>query len=235
LLAAKAVSTVSGIFRGVVPKITLYTPYQAIYMGTYTEVRDVLVARGLGGVLGTTTSFAIAGVAAEIAGATIRLPMEVAKLRLQLGVYSSTMHAVKELVGRPSQFYGNFVQQTLMHDCVYSATSWLMYETCRQQIFATRGVGELAVHENVLLGAVTGAACAFVTTPLDVLNTRVTAPSVRPQIRAVALQIARQEGMLAFFSGWTYRVAHLAPCSALYFCLYEVAKMQLARWKGVTD
>jgi len=92
--------SVAGVYRGVVPKIALYTPYQAVYMATYTRARDILVAEG-SPVYGSNLAFVCAGVSAEIAGSLVRLPMEVWKLRLQLGVYRSTRHALQDFFRSP--------------------------------------------------------------------------------------------------------------------------------------
>lgn len=216
--------TASGIYRGALPKIALYAPYQAIYMATYVRAREALLP-----VLpGQGAAVVLAGFSSEVAGAVVRLPMEVAKVRLQLGVYESSLHAFKELVRHPRSFYGNFVPQTLLHDCSYSAIAWLIFELSRQQLFAHHGEAVLHAHENMLLGVVTGSVTALVTTPLDVLKTRVVGNQL-PSVIGALREMWRIEGPRAFRRGAVQRVAHLGPAHGLYMMLYEFAKEQMAR------
>lgn len=230
--------TLGGMYRGLVPKVMLYAPYQAVYMAVYTRTRDWLVADSSGRLAGCgPLVFVLAGVSAELAGSVLRLPMEVAKLRLQLGLYRNTWHAAQELVCSPWSIYRNFVPQTLAHDCVYSACSWLVFESCRQQLFYSREMAELAPHESVVLGSLAGAVSAVVTTPLDVLKTRVVGRSPcdgrKIGLSSTAFEILRSEGVAAFWRGALLRVAHLSPSSGLYMFLYEAAKGQIAAWRGL--
>lgn len=221
--------TVRGMYRGVLPKLALYSPYQAVYMAVYVRARERLLPLDCG-----AATFVAAGVCAELAASIIRLPMEVSKLRLQLGIYGSTWHAAADFAARPGHFYGNFVPQTLSHDCVYSALSWLAFEQARQMIFASRGVPELSPSENLALGSATGAAVAAVTTPLDVLKTRIVS---KPHgegrgLWMAVLAIWRTEGPAAFWRGTVLRVVHIAPSHGLYMALYEVAKLQILAWRA---
>ncbi|CAJ1432346.1 unnamed protein product [Effrenium voratum] len=159
---------IRGVYRGVVPKLLLYSPYQAVYMSAYITSRDSL----LGPLGDSALTFVAAGIAAEVAGAAIRVPMEVSKLRLQLGVYSNTWHAVKDFCRNPWQIYrGSFLPQTIMHDCFYSACGWLIFESGRQWLFAAHGCSSLPVYENLGLGLVTGTLASLVTNPVDVVKT----------------------------------------------------------------
>lgn len=227
----KGLWTVAGMYRGVLPKLLLYTPYQALYMAVYVRARDSLTESRLGG---SVLAFGSAGVIAEAASAVLRLPMEVAKVRLQLGVYSSSWHALLDFRQRPAGFYGCFTSQTLLHDCSYSACAWIVFETGRQKMFAWNGRDSLAVHENLVLGMCTGLVSAVATTPLDVVKTRIVGRDPREAQEAiftVVRSIWREEGPTAFFRGAPLRVLHLAPSHGIYMLLYEAVKCQLSSWK----
>eukprot|EP00442_Polarella_glacialis_P054124 CAMPEP_0115068634 /NCGR_PEP_ID=MMETSP0227-20121206/12088_1 /TAXON_ID=89957 /ORGANISM="Polarella glacialis, Strain CCMP 1383" /LENGTH=332 /DNA_ID=CAMNT_0002454901 /DNA_START=50 /DNA_END=1045 /DNA_ORIENTATION=+ len=230
-------SSLTGIYRGLAPKLLLYTPYQAVYMAVYVQAREQLLAGPSPFGPSSPLTFVAAGVTAEVTASAIRLPMEVAKLRLQLGIYQSSWHAFKDFAQNPRRLYGgNFVPQTLVHDCAYSACAWTIFEYSRQWIFARRGSSELPAHESLALGAFTGGLTALVTNPMDVLKTRIIGrrPDDRfppPGLLDTARGILREEGALAFWRGAGFRVAHLAPSHGLYMLLYEVAKLQLATWR----
>lgn len=242
--------TIGGMYRGLAPKIVLYTPYQAIYMAVYTRTRDVLLAHVTSN---PCVAFALAGVVAEVSGSMVRLPMEVAKLRMQLGIYHSSWHAMRDFARQPSTVFGNFVPQTLVHDCTYSALSWVVFEGGRQQLFRRNESHHLQPHESLLLGTLAGAVTGAATTPLDVVKTRIVGSPTRPapddlagaacgatrsggsgsgSFCATSAHIWRHEGPMAFWNGCSLRVAHLAPSTGLYFLLYEAAKVQIACWRG---
>jgi hypothetical protein len=223
--------TVRGMFRGLLPKLALYTPYQAIYMAAYVRARDELISKGCTG----SFAFVGAGVVAEICGSAIRLPMEVAKVRLQVGLYRNSWHALTDFCKSPLSFYRLFVPQTLTHDCIYSAFSWYLFESTRQKLFILRGVDELPALENMLLGTFVGGCSALATTPLDVIKTRmITAPEGRTPagVWITVRTIMSEEGARAFGRGAVLRMAHVAPSYGLYMALYEVIKMQIPRLRG---
>mmetsp|Transcript_71477 Transcript_71477/g.204999 ORF Transcript_71477/g.204999 Transcript_71477/m.204999 type:complete len:281 (+) Transcript_71477:252-1094(+) len=131
------------------------------------------------------------------------------------------------------------VPQTLVHDCLFSAVSWLVFESCRQKVFANRGSSELAAHESLVLGATAGAVSALVTTPCDVLRTRIIGrepgdAAAAQGLRATALEMYRREGAAIFWRGCVLRIAHLAPSQGVYMLLYEVAKGRIAGWRETT-
>lgn len=230
--------TLRGMYRGVLPKLLFYTPYQAVYIAVYVRARDALVMHSPWPFGGGALSFALAGVIAEVSASAFRLPMEVAKLRMQLGIYDNCRHALQDFLLRPSGMYGQFVPQTLLHDSVYSAVAWLVFESSRQIVFAQRGENALEGHESLALGTMTGAFTALVTTPFDVVKTRIVGRSsleTRPGIISMARDILREEGILAFGRGVHLRVLHLAPSHGLYMLFYEMMKTQLAAWRVGTS
>ncbi|CAE8624706.1 unnamed protein product [Polarella glacialis] len=232
-------SSVTGIYRGLAPKLLLYTPYQAVYMAVYVQAREQLLAGPFPFGPSSPLTFVAAGITAEVSASAVRLPMEVVKLRLQLGIYQNSWHAFKDFAQHPGRLYrGNFVPQTLVHDCAYSAFAWMIFEYSRQWLFSRRGSSELPAHENLALGTFTGGVTALVTNPLDVLKTRIIGRRQDDRFPPLGLLhtargILRDEGALAFWRGAGFRVAHLAPSHGLYMLLYEVAKLQLATWRTV--
>ncbi|CAK8996963.1 unnamed protein product [Durusdinium trenchii] len=226
--------TLRGVYRGIVPKLLLYSPYQAVYMSAYITARDHLLQGPLGDSVAT---FAVAGAVAEVAGSAIRLPMEVAKLRLQLGAYSNSFQAFKDILMNPWRLTRGFVPQTIMHDCSYSACGWLFFESGRQWLYSLRGSSNLPVYENLLLGFAAGTLTSLVTNPFDVIKTRIIGSSSEtpPGILSTAKSIWRFEGLGAFWQGASLRVLHLAPSHGLYMLLYEVIKLQIAAFGADED
>lgn len=224
--------TVRSMYRGMMLKLVLHSPYQALYMAAYVHTRgQLLAASSLFG--GSAMTFVVAGATAEIVGSLVRLPMEVAKLRLQTGLYQNSLDAFQDFCRKPSSFYRHFVPQTLMHDCIYSSCSWMLFESARQKLFQYRDCAHLQHHENLALGAAVGAVSALVTTPFDVVRTRIIAPGqdfaspVLPMVRSIWCR----EGARAFWRGGTLRVAHVAPASGFYMFFYEALKLRILTWQ----
>lgn len=224
--SAASVWAVRGIYRGFLLKIILYSPYQALYMAAYTRTRDVLI--GIMPKQNSAGIYMVAGVTAEITASIIRLPMEVMKVRCQTGVYQSSWQAVNSLLSNPGSFYRLLLPQTFLHDCPFSACSWLVFESLRQQLLLGREEAVLSVHENLLIGCAAGGLTAFITTPTDVLKTRIVTRQPGDleyqNIRSSARTILHKEGVSGFWRGWALRVAHIAPSHGLYMLILEAIK-----------
>lgn len=76
------------------------------------------------------------------------------------------------------------------------------------------------------MGALSGGLAAVITTPFDVMKTRMmTAPQGRPiSMHMVAFSILRKEGPTGLFKGAVPRFFWIAPLGAMNFAGYELAK-----------
>jgi solute carrier family 25 (mitochondrial S-adenosylmethionine transporter), member 26 len=216
-LHPQSIYQLRGLYAGVLPKLALYGPYQALYMYTYTSARERLhPSYGV-------WAFPISGVVADLAGTVVRLPMEVIKQRMQAGVYSSSVEAVKRIATCPrAQLLQQrlFIAQTLFHDIPYGLVQWTTYELLTRSE-ALSFFPKHAVH--VAVGMSAGALAAFVTTPLDVVKTRiVTRSSEYTGISQAVKKILVEDGARAFTRGWFFRVMHIAPGTGIYFGLFHL-------------
>lgn len=78
-----------------------------------------------------------------------------------------------------------------------------------------------------LIGAAAGGFTGIVTTPLDVLKTRLMTQGASGRYKNVfdaAVQIARSEGMGAFMSGWQPRLIWISIGGFVFFPALEAAK-----------
>lgn len=90
---------------------------------------------------------------------------------------------------------------------------------------------ELEPWETIMVGALSGGLAAVVTTPFDVMKTRMmTAPQGRPvSMSMVAFSILRHEGPLGLFKGAVPRFFWIAPLGAMNFAGYELARKAMDR------
>lgn len=81
------------------------------------------------------------------------------------------------------------------------------------------------------MGALSGGIAAVVTTPFDVLKTRMmTAPHGQPiSASMLAFSILTHEGPLGFFKGAIPRFFWVAPLGAMNFAGYELAKNAMSK------
>lgn len=84
---------------------------------------------------------------------------------------------------------------------------------------------ELEPWETIAVGALSGGLAAVVTTPFDVMKTRMmTAKGRSIPMSVVAFSILRHEGPLGLFKGAVPRFFWIAPLGAMNFAGYELAR-----------
>lgn len=88
-----------------------------------------------------------------------------------------------------------------------------------------------------MVGALSGGVAAIVTTPFDVMKTRMmTAPPGRPvSMMVIAFSILRHEGPLGLFKGALPRFFWIAPLGAMNFAGYELARKAMDKNKEESD
>eukprot|EP00668_Euglena_longa_P003949 GGOE01004630.1.p1 GENE.GGOE01004630.1~~GGOE01004630.1.p1 ORF type:complete len:314 (+),score=85.57 GGOE01004630.1:27-944(+) len=228
LKAFRALWTVRGLYRGLLPKLALSTPYQTLYMCTYRRVRDSAMPS-----LGPTGAYLVGAVAAEVVASVIRIPMQVAKLRLQVDVHRTASAAGREFLSNPRGSYSFFGIQTLLHDIPYSAIQWLAYENLRQRLFHGKDKSSLTPGEGVLCGSLAGATAAVATNPMEVVKTRIITQnpieSASGKLNRCVQRIYATEGLRGFYRGLGSRVLWISSSMGAYFGLFEVVKAQMLR------
>nr|ACN26440.1 unknown [Zea mays] len=90
---------------------------------------------------------------------------------------------------------------------------------------------DLEAWEIVAVGALSGGLAAIVTTPFDVMKTRMmTAPPGTPvSMQMIIFSILRNEGPLGLFKGAIPRFFWIAPLGAMNFAGYELAKKAMIK------
>ena len=165
----------------------------------------------------------MAGVAAELAGSVVRVPMEAIKQRMQTGLIASNSDLMRMLTQNPLQFYKsrNFLAQTLIHDIPCGVVHWVVYEYTKRNLSTN----------SATAGAVAGTMAAIVTNPMDVVKTRmVTRPEEHRTVMST-IQIIRKSKS-GFFAGVIPRIFHIAPNSALYMLIFDTLFTNIEKLRG---
>ncbi|KAH6804867.1 mitochondrial substrate carrier family protein [Perilla frutescens var. frutescens] len=159
-------------------------------------------------------------------GTTMRIPCEVLKQRLQAGQFN---HVGEAMVGIWQQDGLNgFFRGTGMTLCrelpFYVAGSGL-YAESKKAVRKLLG-RELEPWETIAVGAISGGLTAVMTTPFDVIKTRMmTALQGEPvTMSVIALSILRHEGPLGLFRGAVPRFFWVAPLGAINFAGYDLIR-----------
>jgi solute carrier family 25 S-adenosylmethionine transporter 26 len=224
------------LYRGVVSNVWKEAPNAAIYLGVYEAFKDIFLRTP---VLGSypMLCFLLAGGLGDAIGSVVRVPAEILNKRLQLGLSATLSDAWREVFCDPNN--REVVKVTWMavlaRDVPYGALQIAFYEQLKILVLVHHAMGAQSAKGlflDALLGAIAGCAAAFLTTPADVIVTRLA--SQYPQsyidtrrfmgVLGTARRIVEMDGWRGFFSGSLQRAAYYAPLIGLFFFLYETCR-----------
>ena len=166
--------------------------------------------------------------------ATMRVPCELVKQRLQAGVYATLPAAWQALrVAGPRGFYvPGALSAQLSRDIPFGVIMFLAYESMRGALQRRHG-GEPTPFLGALCGALAGSVATLATNPMDVLKTRImTGGASSGQLLAAASSILSAEGPGAFYAGLLPRLLHKTPAAGVFWLLYETFKKLLGASSG---
>jgi solute carrier family 25 S-adenosylmethionine transporter 26 len=220
------------VYAGIWGNLVGVAPASAIFMAVYEPVKQAVTAR-----VPAERSFLgplAAGAAAGLASSIVRVPTEVIKTRMQTGEFKHALVALRSIISREGARgifagYGSF----LLRDLPFDAIEFVAYEQLKKSYHAgvLKKSRDLNPGEHSMFGAAAGAVTGLVTTPLDVLKTRLMIQGTTKQYTNVfdaARQIVRQEGGGALFRGWQPRVVWIGIGGSIFFTVLEQAKLLLA-------
>ncbi|CAH8341887.1 unnamed protein product [Eruca vesicaria subsp. sativa] len=166
----------------------------------------------------------IASFLGTVLGTTLRIPCEVLKQRLQANQFDNILEATVSTWGQDGLkglFRGTGV--TLLREVPFYVAGMGLYSQSKKLV--ERRVGRvLEPWEAIAVGALSGGFTAVMTTPFDVIKTRMmTAPQgVDLSMWMAAYSILTHEGFLAFYKGAVPRFFWTAPLGALNLAGYEL-------------
>lgn len=179
----------------------------------------------------------------EIAACAVRVPTEVIKQRAQAGHHGGSslssltailnQRATIGLTGIWRELYRGW-GITILREVPFTIIQFPIWESLkrygrrRQNLDISRGQ-DVGVVESALYGSMAGAVAAGITTPLDVLKTRVMLSSQRTGLGEIVLSILRQHGVRPFFAGIGPRVAWISVGGAVFLGSYQWAVKMLER------
>ena len=239
-----------GVYRGLSAAAAGSAPGAAIFFSTY-EMSKQRVSAAWPALHPSLVHMGCASLG-EMAACLVRVPTEVIKQRLQAGIHSSMGAAISATLSTqgPMGLYQGF-GITIMREIPFSLVQFPLYEACKTQARTMRHGHEPHAYESAIFGSLSGGFAAALTTPLDVIKTRLMlgADSAgKPYLGAIdTFKRVAQEGqanvraglpskgaLQLLFAGVEPRVVWISIGGFVFFGAYEAAKKMLMSrgWGG---
>ncbi|CAM9964937.1 unnamed protein product [Choristocarpus tenellus] len=222
--AKLSLKTFEGLFNGVAPAIAASAPCAAVFFGAYDTFKTVLTKKLPEKYAALAHSGAAAG--ADLTQSIVRVPFEVVKQRVQAGVDTTGRAALSSILKTqgPRGLYTGWGALAL-RDLPFDIIEFPLYEWFKSEWAKAKG-DKLAPWQGSLCGSVAGGISAGLTTPLDVVKTRLMTanPGQYKGVGNCLQVILQEEGTGALFAGAVPRMTSIAFGGAIFFGAYETAK-----------
>ncbi|KAI6086560.1 mitochondrial carrier [Hypoxylon rubiginosum] len=170
----------------------------------------------------------------EVAACAVRVPTEVVKQRAQAGLHGGSSAAALGAILSQYQSVGlGGVWRelyrgwgiTVMREVPFTVIQFPLWEALKGWGRRRKGVSgvEVSAGESALYGSMSGAVAAGITTPLDVLKTRVMLSKEREKVFTVLRDILSNHGVRPFFAGIGPRVMWISAGGAIFLGSYQWA------------
>lgn len=240
----------TGIYRGVGSAIVGSAPGAALFFITYDSIK-----RGFAQAQPTTSYNAagqpfrddavdpgnqalvhmLAASLGEVAACAVRVPTEVVKQRAQASQHPSSLAALTHILHQRRshgllhvwrELYRGW-SITIIREVPFTVIQFPLWEAMKKYRSAQTGREQVSGLEGGLLGSVAGAVAAGVTTPLDVLKTRMMLAKEKQPMFTMLSSILKESGPRAFFAGIGPRVGWISVGGAIFLGSYQWASNAL--------
>ena len=239
---------VGALWAGLGVTVLGSSPSVAIYFGAYSSCKKYFtnIMPDSAYLLAVAISASLGNTFASV----LRVPYEVIKQRMQNGEYATTMEAISHCMkndGMSGIFAGGKLYSQILRDVPYAIVTLVSYEILqtlvtkrherqRPQGGKTVRKGSDGKNSNIkrdtkatdaLCGAIAGGWGSFLTTPMDVVKTRMMTStgggsgSGYASVGECVRSIIEEEGLESFFIGTGPRLLHKVPANGLFFLCYE--------------
>ena len=248
-----------GVYRGVLATAAGSAPGAALFFGTYETAKPIVSdfrrrrSSSDGGgdcdeAMSRAPTHMIAASIGEAAACLVRVPTEVIKSKMQTNAIgsstvSSTLRSV--LSERDGRSFGSGVLGglyrgygiTLMREVPFALVQFPLYERLKYEWGRSRDGLDVSPAQAAACGSFAGGVAAAVTTPLDVIKTRVMLGSDGRGVpyrgaADVVRRLSSEEGYSVFLSGIQPRVLWISVGGFVFFGAYESYRSFLMSCSG---
>jgi len=235
----------SGVYRGVWAAAAGSAPGAALFFGTYEKMKPIVSNRQrdlVGEGNSPALTHMIAASCGEAAACLVRVPTEVVKSKMQTNAHgTTTLPSTIKLVlaerdGRAfgSSIFGGLYRGygiTLMREVPFAFIQFPLYERLKVEWAARQGK-ETSPIQAASCGSFAGGVAAALTTPLDVVKTRLMLGADKagvPYLGAgdVISRVMKEEGQAVLLSGIQPRVMWISIGGFVFFGAYETYRSML--------
>ncbi|CAL9149975.1 unnamed protein product [Musa hybrid cultivar] len=217
-----------GFYRGVSAVLVGSATSSAIYFGT-CELGKSLLSK-----LPSFPPLLIpptAGAMGNIVSSAIMVPKELITQRMQAGAVGRSWEVLVRILEKDGilGLYAGY-SATLLRNLPAGILSYSSFEYLKSFVLSKTGKAYLEPAQSVLCGALAGAISASLTTPLDVVKTRLMTQAhgeVRNKVSETLRQIVMEEGWGGLARGIGPRVLHSACFAALGYFSFETARLAI--------
>ncbi|XP_059219501.1 S-adenosylmethionine mitochondrial carrier protein homolog isoform X2 [Stomoxys calcitrans] len=225
-----------GIYKGLAPAAAGSAPTAALFFCAYENFKRLFC--NLSGCTKNSPFIHMASASsAEVLACLIRVPVEIAKQRRQTLGNKSQQGALQILwtayktEGLRRGLYRGF-GSTIMREIPFSLIQFPLWEFFKLQWQPVTGL-DSTPFTVALCGAVAGGISAGLTTPLDVVKTRIMLAEQNSAIRKLSIpkvlgSIYREKGLGGLFAGFVPRVMWITLGGAFFFGFYDLTTRMLA-------
>ncbi|KAL8897681.1 MAG: hypothetical protein Q9192_002455 [Flavoplaca navasiana] len=233
-----------GVYAGVGSAIVGSAPGAALFFVTYEEVKSRLrlLRENVGGNQSSSerstgkewaepVEHMIAASAGEVAACAVRVPTEVVKQRAQAAQHPSSMAALHFILAQRAsigtlgvwrEMYRGWAI-TITREVPFTAIQFPLWEGMKSWRRRTSGRSQSSAFESGVFGSIAGAVAAGLTTPLDVLKTRMMLAKERQAALSLFARIWKESGPRAFMAGLGPRVMWISGGGAIFLGTYQWA------------
>lgn len=167
----------------------------------------------------------------EVAACAVRVPTEVVKQRAQARQQQSSLAALRSIleqrreigvVGVWREMYRGW-GVTVMREVPFTMIQFPLWEALKEWRRRKTGKDGIGAVESGVFGSVAGAVAAGVTTPLDVLKTRLMLARDRERAGPLLMRIWKESGPRSLFAGMGPRVLWISAGGAIFLGSYQWA------------
>lgn len=217
-----------GIYKGIGPAAAGSSPTAALFFVTYESIKAFLSHH-------TTKEQApfihmAAASCGEIVACLIRVPVEIAKQRRQALLVKSGVSSFEVLCqafkqeGLRKGVYRGF-GTTIMREVPFSFIQFPLWEYLKLHWEPYTGLPLTPISVSIC-GAISGGIAAGLTTPLDVIKTRIMLAEPGSKNSTSALKIAKsifkEKGFRGLFAGFVPRVMWITIGGSIFFGFYDL-------------
>ncbi|CAG8547812.1 5290_t:CDS:2, partial [Paraglomus occultum] len=230
-----------GIYSGLGAVIIGSAPSAAVFFFTYERFKKLLTERSSNAYPPPLVHMASAS-AGEIAACIIRVPTEVIKQRMQVYHLSSSFAAASFTLkehGILGLYRGYW--STVAREIPFTCLQFPLYEFLKHTVARKSNRARVEPWEAAICGSIAGGTAAGITTPLDVVKTRLMLSTKYHMVHnysgivSTFRRIVEEEGIRALFSGVGPRVLWISIGGSIFLGVYEKVSKTLDEYEILTS